>query len=43
MIDTSCGDLFWMKQLFPQMNCNYVGIDIVKEIIDKLCKYEQST
>jgi len=39
MIDTSCGDLFWMKQILPSLNCNYTGIDIVKGIIDNNKKY----
>lgn len=41
MVDTSCGDLFWMKKVLPSLSCNYLGIDIVKEIIDNnilLCK-----
>lgn len=35
MIDVSCGDLFWMKKVFPFLKCNYLGIDIVKSIIDE--------
>ena len=34
MIDTSCGDLFWMKQILPDLPCDYTGIDIVKDIVD---------
>ena len=34
MIDTSCGDWFWMKDIKSELSCNYTGIDIVKEIID---------
>jgi hypothetical protein len=34
MIDTSCGDLYWMKHVFPKLNCTYLGIDIVKQHID---------
>lgn len=38
MIDTSCGDLFWIKHLFSLLSCNYVGIDIVKPLIDENIK-----
>jgi SAM-dependent methyltransferase len=34
MIDTSCGDFFWMKNVLPLLNCDYLGIDIVKEIVE---------
>ena len=34
MIDTSCGDLNWMKHLFSVLNCKYLGIDIVKDYIN---------
>lgn len=34
MIDTSCGDLYWMKTIIPLLNCDYLGLDIVKDIIE---------
>jgi hypothetical protein len=33
MVDTSCGDWNWMK-LIKESLCTYVGIDIVKDIVD---------
>lgn len=42
MIDTSCGDLNWMKHLLPLSNCKYLGIDIVKGFIDENVKQFQS-
>jgi hypothetical protein len=38
MIDTSCGDLNWMKHLFPLLKCTYLGIDIVKAFINENIK-----
>lgn len=35
MIDVSCGDLNWMKHIFPALDCDYLGIDIVKAFIDE--------
>ena len=38
IIDASCGDLTWIKLLFPffkQHNVKYIGIDIVKSLIEK--------
>lgn len=34
MLDTSCGDWFWMKLIQNDL-CEYTGIDIVNEIIQK--------
>ena len=34
MIDTSCGDLYWMKTILPFIGCDYLGLDIVKSIIE---------
>lgn len=34
MIDTSCGDLFWMKTILPFIECDYLGLDIVKNVIE---------
>ena len=33
MIDTSCGDLRWMKWVLPFLNCDYLGLDIVENIV----------
>ncbi len=34
ILDIPCGDFYWMKEL-DLKNINYIGADIVKEIIDK--------
>jgi ubiquinone/menaquinone biosynthesis C-methylase UbiE len=34
MIDVSCGDWNWMKTIKDKLNCNYIGLDIVKDNID---------
>lgn len=33
-IDTSCGDWNWMKLIKNQLDCQYIGIDIVEDIIN---------
>lgn len=33
MLDTSCGDWHWMKLIQPEL-CDYVGLDIVNELIE---------
>jgi len=33
MIDTSCGDWFWMKKVRTDLKCSYLGIDIVPDIV----------
>ena len=33
LVDIGCGDFNWMKEI--QLNCNYIGTDIVKSVIDK--------
>jgi hypothetical protein len=36
-LDAPCGDFFWMKEIINEItssNCNYIGIDIVKNLID---------
>jgi hypothetical protein len=33
LIDTSCGDWYWMKTIRKQLKCKYVGIDIVNDIV----------
>lgn len=35
IFDAPCGDLNWMKHLLPQINIDYIGGDIVKEIVEK--------
>lgn len=37
LVDTSCGEWNWMKLIQNQL-CNYVGIDIVKPVIEKNIK-----
>ena len=37
ILDAPCGDLNWMKEFLLNYKGNYIGIDIVKPIIDKLC------
>jgi hypothetical protein len=32
-VDAPCGDFNWMKEILPQLNLNYIGLDIVPEII----------
>ena len=34
MLDAPCGDYFWMKELSLDLEL-YIGVDIVKEIIDQ--------
>ena len=34
-VDASCGDYNWMKLVVPKLNIQYLGLDIVKNIIDK--------
>jgi len=33
MIDTSCGDWYWMKKVRSELSCSYLGIDIVSDIV----------
>lgn len=35
IFDGPCGDFHWMRQLLPDLGVDYVGGDIVSEIIDK--------
>lgn len=32
LVDVGCGDFNWMKEI--KLNCNYIGTDIVKSVID---------
>lgn len=34
-VDASCGDFNWMKLVINELELNYIGLDIVKNIIDK--------
>lgn len=34
-VDASCGDFNWMKLVLPHLNVNYLGLDIVENIIKK--------
>lgn len=36
IVDAPCGDLNWMKEFLNDFKGEYIGIDIVKPIIDKL-------
>lgn len=36
LVDIGCGDFYWMKEV--QLPCDYMGIDIVRSIIDKNTK-----
>jgi hypothetical protein len=39
LIDAPCGDFNWMKDIITELNLDYYyGIDIVKELVDKLNK-----
>lgn len=35
ILDAPCGDLNWMKHLLPRLDVEYIGGDIVKEIVEK--------
>jgi len=34
-VDASCGDFNWMKLVLPNLNVDYLGLDIVESIIEK--------
>ncbi|MDC3077480.1 class I SAM-dependent methyltransferase [Flavobacteriales bacterium] len=36
VLDAPCGDFNWMKYLLPNIDINYIGGDIVKEMVDLL-------
>lgn len=38
ILDASCGDWNWMSTIQYRIKCNYVGIDVVSEIIDRNTK-----
>jgi len=38
IVDASCGDWNWMSTIQYRIKCNYVGIDVVSEIIDRNTK-----
>jgi len=36
LLDAPCGDFFWMKEMLPDLPIKqYIGVDIVKEIVSK--------
>tara|TARA_B100002019_G_scaffold164872_1_gene142396 strand:- start:6392 stop:7150 length:759 start_codon:yes stop_codon:yes gene_type:complete len=35
IIDASCGDYNWMRLVIPKLEVNYLGLDIVKKVIEK--------
>jgi len=40
MIDAPCGDFYWMKEIINELDIiEYIGMDIVKEMIDKNIKH----
>lgn len=39
IFDAPCGDLNWMKYLFPKLSVQYIGADIVKDLILKNKKH----
>ena len=42
IVDAPCGDFNWIKKLILGSNINYIGIDIVKELIKKNQKTYES-
>ena len=34
VLDAPCGDFNWMKVLLPTLNINYIGADIVQDLVD---------
>ncbi len=45
ILDAPCGDVFWMKEILPQLGeygIDYVGIDVVSDLINENRKYESS-
>ena len=41
ILDASCGDLSWMRDVFPELDrrgVHYVGVDTVRPLIDRLSK-----
>ena len=41
ILDASCGDLTWMRELFPELDrrgVRYVGVDTVRPVIERLNK-----
>lgn len=42
VLDAPCGDFNWMSRLIPNLDVDYIGGDIVGELIDELCKRNYS-
>ena len=38
LFDAPCGDLNWMSTLLPELNCKYIGADIVPQLVLDLNK-----
>ena len=38
LLDAPCGDLNWMRTLLPELNCKYLGADIVPQLVQDLNK-----
>ena len=34
-VDSPCGDFNWMKEVLPNLNVTYIGLDIVRSVIDE--------
>lgn len=39
IVDAPCGDFYWMKVVLPSVNVDYIGLDIVEDIICNNNKY----
>lgn len=35
IVDAGCGDFNWMKEIVPQFDCEYVGGDVVRDLIEE--------
>ncbi len=35
LVDAPCGDFNWMKIVLPEVDLNYIGLDIVDDVIEK--------
>ncbi len=42
-IDASCGDFNWMKYTLEDLKLNYLGLDIVKSVVDKNIKLHSNS
>lgn len=42
ILDVPCGDFFWFKKIIDDLNINYIGGDIVEEIVFQNKKFENT-